>query len=304
MQSDLKLTCSVDSNPEPSNYQWYNPDGSYAAVTRYLDLSNISKNQGGDYKCETMTKLVPTNGDPITKMHSKIFHVNVLYAPKDESLHEIVNVTVNSNVMLNCSVDSNPQPSSYKWYSPGGTVKLYTRDLLISNIKKTDGGDYRCEAVIVLVPTEGEPITKMYTHITTVNILSSLGHGEQGVRGQPKINTTNMKTVGLGVGISAAIIVIIVVVVIAAVCYRKRHVRGQNRELNRFHNAPDARPFAGIEVSTIAGQSSENPYAVLYDNRQDGNTAREISVIESPTNGSEEEHPYDTVTCKQRTEGE
>ncbi|XP_055959263.1 sialoadhesin-like [Patella vulgata] len=176
----LSITCTAVANPSIFSFKWTGPNGQdltkydFEATTHTtLTMPYIGRTKSGEYSCTASSTMIesPAPTRPITARSSKITIVHILYAPKDESSHEIVNVTVNSNVMLNCSVDSNPQPSSYKWYSPGGTVKLSTRDLLISNIQKTEGGDYRCEAVIVLVPTEGEPITKMYTHITTVNIL-------------------------------------------------------------------------------------------------------------------------------------
>ncbi|XP_055959374.1 uncharacterized protein LOC126832503 isoform X2 [Patella vulgata] len=301
----LSITCTAVANPSILSFKWTGPNGQdltkydFQATTHTtLTMPYIDRTKSGEYSCTASNTMIesPAPTHPITARLSKITIVHILYGPSTETSQETINVTMQSDLKLTCSVDSNPEPSNYQWYNPDGSYAAVTRYLDLSNISKNQGGDYKCETMTKLVPTNGDPITKMHSKIFHVNVLSSLGHGEQGVRGQPKINTTNMKTVGLGVGISAAIIVIIVVVVIAAVCYRKRHVRGQNRELNRFHNASDARPFAGMEVSTIAGQSSESPYAVLYDNRQDGNTAREISVIETPTSGSEEEHPYDTVT--------
>ncbi|KAK6166552.1 hypothetical protein SNE40_023211 [Patella caerulea] len=303
----LSITCTAVANPSIINFKWTGPNAQ--DLTKYdfeatkhttLTMPYIDRTKSGEYSCTASNTMIDSSAPthPITARSSKITTVHILYGPSTETSQETVNVTMQSDLKLACSVDSNPEPSSYQWYNPDGSNAAVTKYLDLSNIRKNQGGDYKCETITNLIPTNGDTITKPHSKIFTVNVLSSLSNGEQGELNQPKINTTNMKTVGLGVGISAVIVVIIVVVVIAAVCYRKRHVRGQNREINRFHNASDARPFAGFEVSTIAGSSSENPYAILYDNRQDGNTTCEISVTDTPTNVSEEEHPYDTVSRK------
>ncbi|KAK6173754.1 hypothetical protein SNE40_017156 [Patella caerulea] len=77
---NLRLTCTAESNPPPSTFKWYKSDGNIADVSSngLLDISNIARNQGGIYRCEANTTLVPTNGSSITRSESQTINISVL----------------------------------------------------------------------------------------------------------------------------------------------------------------------------------------------------------------------------------
>ncbi|KAK6169665.1 hypothetical protein SNE40_020667 [Patella caerulea] len=63
---ELRLICTVQSNPEPTSLKWYKPDGS-SLQGGELVISKFQRNQNGVYTCEAMSTLVPTDGRSITR---------------------------------------------------------------------------------------------------------------------------------------------------------------------------------------------------------------------------------------------
>ncbi|XP_055958690.1 hemicentin-1 isoform X1 [Patella vulgata] len=155
---DLQLICTVESNPPPTTFKWYKPDGSSVDVSsnRRLDISNITRNQGGIYRCEATTTLVPTNGSPITRSHNKTIDVTVLYLDPVTLIPTGDKLIVNEGypTSFTCSADSNPV-ALITWYS--GTTQISSTQsnidtFTIQQPSCLDTGDYTCHATNTEIP--------------------------------------------------------------------------------------------------------------------------------------------------------
>ncbi|XP_055958694.1 hemicentin-1-like [Patella vulgata] len=155
---DLQLICTVESNPPATTFKWYKPDGSSVDVSSNgrLDKTRITRNQGGIYRCEATTTLVPTNGSSITRSHNKTIDVTVLYLDPVTLLPTGDKLTVNEGDSTNitCSTNSNPV-AMVTWYN--GTTQISSTQTNIDTFTIhqptcLDTGDYICHATNTDIP--------------------------------------------------------------------------------------------------------------------------------------------------------
>ncbi|XP_055958688.1 hemicentin-1-like [Patella vulgata] len=155
---DLQLICTVESNPSPSTFKWYKPDGNSVNVSpnRRLDISRITRNQGGIYRCEATTTLVPNNGSPITRSHNKTIDVTVLYLDPVTLIPTGDKLTINEGDSTNITCSTNSSPVALiTWYK--GTIQISSKQTIIDTftIQQStclDTGDYTCHATNTEIP--------------------------------------------------------------------------------------------------------------------------------------------------------
>ncbi|XP_048051162.1 sialoadhesin-like [Megalobrama amblycephala] len=133
----VTLICSSDSNP-PAEISWFK-GGTFVGSGRIYNISKISSDDSGEYKCRSINEHGEKYSDAVT--------LNVMYPPRNVSVlitgsSEIVS---GDSVTLICNSDSNP-PAEISWFKGGtfvGTGRIYS----ISKISSDDSGEYKCRSI-------------------------------------------------------------------------------------------------------------------------------------------------------------
>ncbi|XP_051721095.1 B-cell receptor CD22-like isoform X2 [Ctenopharyngodon idella] len=104
----VTLICSSDSNP-PANISWFKGK-TFVGSGRIYNISKISSDDSGEYKCKSINKHGEKYSDAVT--------LNVMYPPRNVSVlisgsGEIVS---GDSVTLICSSDSNPPALNFSWF--------------------------------------------------------------------------------------------------------------------------------------------------------------------------------------------
>ncbi|ESP03296.1 hypothetical protein LOTGIDRAFT_176393 [Lottia gigantea] len=135
---DQTITCLTDCYQ--CNYKWTGP---VSSPTKDLVLTQIKRNQEGNYRCEA-TNIKNTN----PKTRSKSIQVNVHYPPDITSVtSDAVNNETDegSDITLNCNVDSKPV-STVTWSSSTSTDTNTGQQWTLTQAKCQDTGIYTCTA--------------------------------------------------------------------------------------------------------------------------------------------------------------
>ncbi|XP_048051809.1 B-cell receptor CD22-like [Megalobrama amblycephala] len=104
----VTLICSSDSNP-PAEISWFK-GGTFVGSGRIFNISKISSDDSGEYKCRSINEHGEKYSDNVT--------LNVMYSPRNVSVlitgsGEIVS---GDSVTLICSSDSNPPALNFSWF--------------------------------------------------------------------------------------------------------------------------------------------------------------------------------------------
>ncbi|XP_020610523.1 roundabout homolog 1-like [Orbicella faveolata] len=149
---NVTLSCKADGNPVPT-ISWTrngSPVGqsgriSFSADENQLRITNVKRTDNGNYRCVANNSLGVALSDAAT--------VDVQYQPEIAAHPQNQTRIEGDNVTLSCSVDGNPVPT-ISWTRDGspvntsGTISISDdkKQLTISNVKRTDNGNYRCVA--------------------------------------------------------------------------------------------------------------------------------------------------------------
>ncbi|XDV16445.1 hypothetical protein PO909_016156 [Leuciscus waleckii] len=102
----VTLNCISDSNP-PAEISWFK-GGTIVGSGRIYNISKISSDDSGEYKCKSIHNYGEKYSDAVT--------LNVMYPPK-KVLVSISGVIVEGDsVTLNCISDSNPPALNFSWF--------------------------------------------------------------------------------------------------------------------------------------------------------------------------------------------
>ncbi|XP_011172102.2 lachesin isoform X2 [Solenopsis invicta] len=171
---DLLLRCRATGNPEPVVI-WRREDGRNITLrnensvkrTRtfegeQLHLRGIQRQEMGSYLC------IASNGVPPSV--SKRYYVNVRFKPLIKVSNQLVAAPVDSDVLLQCYVESSPKALN-TWYRNNGIKILegekhgiseaiindyaYQLNLTVKRLDKSDFGTYTCSAENAFGKTEG-----------------------------------------------------------------------------------------------------------------------------------------------------
>ncbi|XP_016367295.1 B-cell receptor CD22-like [Sinocyclocheilus rhinocerous] len=132
----VTLSCSSDSNP-PAEISWFK-GGTFVGSGRIHNISNISSDHSGEYKCKSRNK----HGEK----YSDTVMLNVMYAPRNVvvSISPSGEIVEGDSITLSCSSDSNP-PAEISWFK-GRTLVGSGRIYNISKISTDDSGEYKCKS--------------------------------------------------------------------------------------------------------------------------------------------------------------
>ncbi|XDV16259.1 hypothetical protein PO909_016052 [Leuciscus waleckii] len=133
----VTLNCISDSNP-PAEISWFK-GGTFVGSGRIYNISKISSDDSGEYKCKSINKHGEKYSDAVT--------LNVMYSPRNVSVSISPSgvIVEGDSVTLNCISDSNP-PAEISWFK-GGTIVGSGRIYSISNISSDDSGEYKCKSI-------------------------------------------------------------------------------------------------------------------------------------------------------------
>ncbi|XP_073762928.1 B-cell receptor CD22-like isoform X3 [Danio rerio] len=134
----VTLNCSSDSNPPALNFSWFKGE-TFVGSGRIFNISKISSDDSGEYKCRATNEHGEKYSDPVT--------LDVQYPPKKVSVSISGSAVIveGDSVTLSCSSDSNPPALNFSWFK-GETLVGSGRIFNISKISSDDSGEYKCRA--------------------------------------------------------------------------------------------------------------------------------------------------------------
>nr|XP_021333311.1 B-cell receptor CD22 [Danio rerio] len=129
----VTLSCSSDSNP-PAEIRWYKGETSVRSG-RIFNISKISSDDSGEYKCRARNVHGEKYSDPVT--------LDVQYPPRSVS----VSVTdsgqlFSDSVSLMCISDSNPPALSFSWFKENQSSAVGSGQ----SFSAVQSGRFYCEA--------------------------------------------------------------------------------------------------------------------------------------------------------------
>ncbi|XP_051755893.1 B-cell receptor CD22-like isoform X2 [Ctenopharyngodon idella] len=202
----VNLNCSSDSNPPALNFSWFK-GGTFVGSGRIFNISKISSDDSGEYKCKSINDHGEKYSDTVT--------LNVMYPSRKVSVSicQSGQIWEGNSVTLSCSSDSNPPALNFSWFK-GGTIVGSGRIYSISKISSDDSGEYKCRSR----NKHGEK----YSDAVTLNIMSERCFSWSAAFGLG---------VGVGVGLCGASAALIVLYI--------RHTKRMKRSAIRFSQIAD-----------------------------------------------------------------
>ncbi|XP_020608165.1 hemicentin-2-like [Orbicella faveolata] len=159
---NVTLSCNATGNPAPA-ISWFingspmdttinNSRISISKNQNHLTISNLSRTDSGKYRCKANNKLGNATSD-VTTLDVQ-YKPEITIHPKKETKLE------GDNVTFSCKVDGNPVPT-ISWTTDGSpldtndnftriSLSLDKKQLTITNVSRTDSGEYRCVASNIL----------------------------------------------------------------------------------------------------------------------------------------------------------
>ncbi|XP_073698603.1 sialoadhesin-like [Garra rufa] len=123
----VTLNCSSDSNP-PSKISWFK-GGTFVGSGRIYNISKISSDHSGEYKCKTINK----HGEK----YSDAVNLNIMYRPRNVSVK-----IKGDSVTLICSSDSNPPALNFSWFKENQSSAVGSGQ----SFSALQSGRFYCEA--------------------------------------------------------------------------------------------------------------------------------------------------------------
>ncbi|XP_073763816.1 B-cell receptor CD22 [Danio rerio] len=130
----VTLNCSSDSNP-PAEIHWYKGT-KFVGSGRIFNISKISSDDSGEYKCKTRNDHKVKYSDPVT--------LNVQYPPRNVSVSINGSAVIMSgdSVSLMCISDSNPPALSFSWFKENQSSAVGSGQ----SFSAVQSGRFYCEA--------------------------------------------------------------------------------------------------------------------------------------------------------------
>ncbi|KAF4118224.1 sialoadhesin-like [Onychostoma macrolepis] len=136
----VTLSCSSDSNPPALIFSWFK-GGKSVGSGRIYNISKISSDHSGEYKCISRNKHGEKDSDAVT--------LNITYKPKNVSvsINGSAEIVKGDSVTLSCSSDSNPPALIFSWFKENQTSAVGSgQSFIISSFNSSHSGRYYCEA--------------------------------------------------------------------------------------------------------------------------------------------------------------
>ncbi|KAJ8307735.1 hypothetical protein KUTeg_014706 [Tegillarca granosa] len=175
------VSCDVKSYPV-ANVTWTGPNN-FQQTGKTLIFNKITKSHTGIYNCTATNTLTPSGLSVINKQQQIDVDVDILceyiisdYSKKQFKQLKLDNRLINDkpeimdipcpsivegeNLTLTCLTRANPTAHSYKWTKIGdNTFQQLSKILVITNIRRTQSGKYKCTAMNTMSPSKGQPET-------------------------------------------------------------------------------------------------------------------------------------------------
>ncbi|XP_071806842.1 nephrin-like isoform X6 [Asterias amurensis] len=143
---EVILTCTADANPKPSNFIIWEKEDSpstvlssvYSDGTSTLTLSDIQRDQAGNYRCKANNGIPSSNSDVFSESVIVKVHYEVNITNKEDNEMGAKN---EQDANLSCKAVGNPAPVMM-WFDPNNTVITSTRNPDKYTVEDTtSGGD-------------------------------------------------------------------------------------------------------------------------------------------------------------------
>ncbi|XP_056335870.1 B-cell receptor CD22-like [Danio aesculapii] len=132
MEGDsVTLSCSSDSNP-PAEISWFKGNKNLNSG-RIFNISKISSDDSGEYKCRARNEHGEKYSDPVT--------LNVQYPPRNVFVSISV-IVFGDSVSLMCISDSNPPALSFSWFKENQSSAVGSGQ----SFSAVQSGRFYCEA--------------------------------------------------------------------------------------------------------------------------------------------------------------
>ncbi|VDI66502.1 Hypothetical predicted protein [Mytilus galloprovincialis] len=148
----VNITCNGQSYPviRDNDVTWTKQNNNtFIMKGQRLVVRNVNIIDSGIYTCSVVIKINPNFGQPVAISGQSTVEVDVLYVPTvtisvASSPYKVIENATNFNLL--CTVtDGNPIVSSYNWYKDGSRIST-TATYTISNVHRSDTGNYTCDA--------------------------------------------------------------------------------------------------------------------------------------------------------------
>ncbi|XP_070547776.1 nephrin-like isoform X2 [Ptychodera flava] len=146
------VVCNVEADPAPSTVKWIKLPGTDAlSETETLTLTDVTLDDAGEYRCEASNTFY--DGEVATNDEDNgISQVVVQFMASATLNGPTVPVGEgDKNIVLNCSVESEPKPNSYKWefVNKAGEMTVLTETSMMLDrgvASREHAGNYTCTA--------------------------------------------------------------------------------------------------------------------------------------------------------------
>ncbi|XP_073698589.1 B-cell receptor CD22-like [Garra rufa] len=130
----VTLICSSDSNP-PAEISWFK-GGTFVGSERIYNISKISSDHSGEYKCKSINEHGEKYSDAVT--------LNVMYPPRNVSVSITgsAETVEGGSVTLICSSDSNPPALNFSWFKENQSSAVGSGQ----SFSALQSGRFYCEA--------------------------------------------------------------------------------------------------------------------------------------------------------------
>ncbi|XP_048476638.1 carcinoembryonic antigen-related cell adhesion molecule 5-like isoform X2 [Rhincodon typus] len=121
-----------------------------------LTIKAVNRSDAGNYTCKVESLFSSKESDP--------FQLVIYYGPDEPQIviiSEEQTFSYGSNVTLECKVESVP-PSRYDWFLNGKELPHHEKFLLVSNITRSNSGNYTCQGYNVKTKMKKQKTIHLY----------------------------------------------------------------------------------------------------------------------------------------------
>ncbi|XP_056128093.1 B-cell receptor CD22-like [Rhinichthys klamathensis goyatoka] len=155
----VTLNCISDSNP-PAEINWFK-GGTIVGSGRIYNISKISSDDSGEYKCKSINEHGEKYSDTVT--------LNVMYQPRNVSV--LINgsgvIVEGDSVTLNCISDSNPPALNFSWFKENETSAVGSGQ----SFSALQSGRFYCQAHNQHGSQRSDAVTVTVHHVAGRNVI-------------------------------------------------------------------------------------------------------------------------------------
>ncbi|XP_077057495.1 B-cell receptor CD22-like [Siphateles boraxobius] len=236
----VTLNCISDSNP-PAEISWFK-GGTIVGSGRIYNISKISSDYSGEYKC----KSINTHGEK----YSDNVTLNIMYSPRNVSVSIIQSgqIWAGDSVTLKCISDSNPPALNFSWFKENETSAVGSGQ----SFSALQSGHFYCQAHNQHGSQRSDAVTLTVHHVAGRNVIviTALSGG--------------------------LLIIIIIIIIILFIIKKRRNVKAEDHRVKQrvsVHDKPLSEPdsvddalYTSVNPNRYRGKTPESRDAeeILY----------------------------------------